>query len=83
MKTNKNLFLTITDEIIYNSFRKIFIESTKTKNQNALEFIKKTDKIDLIENTSKIVQFGWKREAVPITNEKKSIITKIFNLFFK
>ena len=83
LKTNKNLFLTITDEIIYNSFRKIFIESTKTKNQNALEFTKKTDKIDLIENTSKIVQFGWKREAVPITNEKKSIITKIFNLFFK
>jgi len=29
-----------------------------------------------------LVQFGWKSEAVPVLQEKKSIITRIFDLFF-
>ncbi len=47
--------------------------------------------VDLIENYSleslysharKIGQYGWKKEAVPVVQEKKSLITRFFNLFF-
>ena len=30
-----------------------------------------------------LVQFGWKSEAIPIVRENKSIITRIFEKFFK
>ena len=83
LKNNKKIFLTIYDKIIYDSFKQTFIKFNKTKNLHDLEFIKKNEKKDLIENINKLVQFGWKSEAVPIVNEKKSIITKLFDLLFK
>ena len=83
LKDNKKIFLTIYDKIIYDSFKQTFIKFNKTKNLHDLELIKKNEKKDLIENINKLVQFGWKSEAVPIVNEKKSIITKLFDLLFK
>ncbi len=38
---------------------------------------------DIYENAFKLVQFGWKQEAVPVVHEKKSIISRFFELFFK
>ena len=32
---------------------------------------------------SNLVQFGWKKEAIPITQENKSIIARIFDLISK
>ena len=34
-------------------------------------------------NANKLVQYGWSKEAVPIVQEKKSKISRLFNLFFK
>ena len=33
-------------------------------------------------NANEIVQFGWKKEAVPIISEKKSILARLFNFLF-
>ena len=33
-------------------------------------------------NAYEIVQFGWKKEAVPIVHEKKSLIARFFNWLF-
>ena len=30
----------------------------------------------------KLVQYGWKREAVPVIHEKKSLIARFFDLLF-
>ena len=37
----------------------------------------------LYESANKLVQYGWKKEAVPIVQENKSIISRFFNLLFK
>jgi hypothetical protein len=37
---------------------------------------------DLINNVNKLVHFGWKKEAIPITHAKKSTIAKFFDVFF-
>ena len=34
-------------------------------------------------DASKIVQYGWKKEAVPVVQEKRSILARFFNLLFK
>ena len=56
-----------------------------------LFFKRKNFKVKLIENFDtyrlfkevyKIVQYGWKKEAVPIIQEKRSYIARFFNLIF-
>ena len=66
-----------------NNIEDIFKASFSKDSQFTLEI---TDKIILdkiYENAYKIVQYGWKREAVPIVNEKQSIISRFFNLIFR
>jgi hypothetical protein len=31
---------------------------------------------------NKLVHFGWKKEAIPVTQTKKSIIARFFDTFF-
>ena len=38
---------------------------------------------ELYSNAHALVQYGWKKESVPVIHEKKSTISRIFNLFFK
>ena len=70
-------------------------EKSKNKNLTSLFrlFFSKNDKYELnfLDNSNlrdnyfsamKIVHYGWKKEALPIINEKKSIIARFFNLFF-
>ena len=37
----------------------------------------------LYESANKLVQYGWKKEAVPIIQENNSIIARFFNYIFK
>ena len=36
----------------------------------------------LIKTAEKIVQFGWKTEAIPMTSSKKSLISRFFEAIF-
>ena len=71
-------------------------EKSKNKNLTSLFrlFFSKNDKyeLNLLDNSNlrdnyfsamKIVHYGWKKEAVPFVIEKKSIIARFFELFFK
>ena len=40
------------------------------------------DTTGIDENAFNIVQYGWKKEAVPIIHQKKSLIGRFFDLFF-
>ena len=44
----------------------------------------KSPEIDqIINKADNIVQFGWKKEAIPVTKSKKSFITRIFQEIFQ
>ena len=47
-----------------------------------VNFLKDDDPESFLENAFKIVQYGWKREAVPVIHEKKSLIARFFDLLF-
>ena len=81
---NKNkVFLYIQDQIILNCFKKKF-DTIFSKNKNLnLHFIQKPKIDNLIKHVNEIVQYGWKKEAIPIVQEKKSIISRLFDLIFK
>ena len=76
------LFLKINDEIIAKSFLESFKLFFSKKNKYQLKFLGPQDYSSLYNDALKIVHYGWKKEAVPIIVQKKSIIERFFNLFF-
>ena len=71
----------INDETIYLKFRdsyKIFFsQNSKFK----IYFLGEHDFKNLYDHANKIVQYGWNKEALPVINEKKSFIAKVFDFF--
>ena len=54
-----------------------------SKNNNMIvKYIENTEIEDFLNTANKLVHFGWKKEAIPITQRKKSLIAKFFEVFF-
>ena len=83
LKKDINVFLNFEDSIKINFFQKILMEYFLKKNELNFIITKKPSTEDLAIKAVQLVQFGWKKEALPIVNEKKTIISRIFGLFFK
>ncbi len=83
LKKKTNIFLSFDDSIKINFFKKILMEFFLKKNELNFTIEKKPSTEDLALKAIQLVQFGWKKEALPIVNEKKTIISRIFGLFFK
>ncbi len=83
LKENLNFFLNINDQLIYKCFEKSFWDIFSKKNKIDLKFFEDTKDEEIYKSANHLVQYGWKKEAVPIVHEKKTIISRLFNLFFK
>tara|TARA_Y100000591_G_scaffold141508_1_gene121554 strand:- start:1874 stop:3067 length:1194 start_codon:yes stop_codon:yes gene_type:complete len=81
LKPDIPIFLKINED-----FDNFFISSYElffsNKNNFKINILEKNFFDDLYSNANRIVQYGWKKEALPIIQEKKSIIARIFNLIF-
>lgn len=76
------IFLTVQDKLILNNFKKNF-ESYFSKNINfKLNFINDLEVDLIITNAAKVLIQGWKKEAIPVTKPKYSLITRIFKSLF-
>ena len=73
---NQNLNLIIDD---VEKFELIFFSK---KDNCSLNIIDNEETEDFYKNANDIVQFWWKKEAVPIILEKKSILARLFNFLF-
>ncbi len=82
---NKNIpiFLKIEDKINIDCFQKIFIESFSQNKGDMTKLIDPPTEEIFYNDINKLVQYGWKKEAVPIIHEKKSIISRFFEYIFK
>jgi len=47
-----------------------------------INFINTLSSASMLETANKLVHFGWKNEAIPITQPKKSIIAGFFDRIF-
>ena len=87
--TNLNSFLRKEVSVFFNiknrfnfkcldeNFKLYFSYGNKLK----FNFLEESAFEDLYFNANSIVQYGWKKEAVPIVQEKKSLIARFFNIF--
>ena len=83
LKKDSRIFLKINDFLISKSFKKIYQSYLFNKGNFDVKIIENFDEEKFFLNAYSLVQYGWKKEAVPVVLEKKSIITRFFNLFFK
>ena len=83
LKTKKSIFLQIDDHITHEfllSKFELFFSKNKKFKVNFLNIFRTSE---LCEDAKKIVQFGWKNEAIPVVERKQSLISRFFNLIFK
>ena len=83
LKKNITIFLQVKDKNCFNSFEKIFMNSFSFKKKYDLKTLENLNIESLYESANKLVQYGWKKEAVPIIQENNSIIARFFNYIFK
>ncbi len=59
-------------------FKKDFLNHCNFK----VKFLDPTSSENMLNTAYKIVHFGWKKEAIPVQIEKKSLIARFFDLIF-
>ena len=81
-RQNKTVFIKINDQSHYKCFKNIYSLFFVKYNKFVVNFSKNISTEDLMNNVNKIVHFGWKKEAVPIIDSKKSLIARFFDTLF-
>ncbi|MDA8771295.1 cell division FtsA domain-containing protein [Candidatus Pelagibacter bacterium] len=81
-KEKKEIFFKINDKLHLNFFANIYKSFFLEKNYLEIKFLENTTTQDLINNANKLVHYGWKKEAIPVTHAKKSIIARFFDALF-
>jgi cell division protein FtsA len=81
-KKDSVIFIKFDDQSHYLSFKHIYKLSFSLNNNVTIKFLKNVTIEKLIFNVDKIINYGWRKEAVPVTHAKKSIIAKFFDALF-
>lgn len=81
-KNNNVVFLKINDQSHFKCFEDVYSLFFKRYNKLTLNFSKNISTEDLINNVNKIAYFGWKKEALPIIQSKKSLLARFFDILF-
>ena len=81
-KISNVIFLEMTQKFYFKGLDKIFKSTFSRNGSFDLNFIDNISNENLLNTANKLVQFGWKKEAIPMTQTKKSIIVKLFDTIF-
>ena len=79
---NVKIYLIIKDNLIIDNFKDYFKLYFSNENKYASHIIDDFDMNELIINTANLITHGWKKEAIPVTQIKNSLITRIFKTLF-
>jgi cell division protein FtsA len=82
-KTNKIIFLRIEDKLHHSCFCDVYSFFFSHNNNFKVKYTDSVATEDLIKNANQIVHFGWKKEAVPVIQSKRSLISRFFDTIFR
>ena len=83
INNTKLIFLEIPDTPHFKCLEDIYCKSFSFNNDFTVKAFIKPDTEPFLNTANTIVQFGWKKEAIPITKSQKSFFTTIFNKIFQ
>ena len=58
-------------------------ESFTYKGISDIRYLDEPSNESMVNTAGKLVHFGWKKEAIPFTKTKKSIIARFFSTIFE
>ena len=76
------IFLQINNSLIFQKFSNSFKFFFSKKDNCSFNIIDNGENENFYNNANDIAQFGWKREAIPIIQEKRSILARLFDFLF-
>ena len=82
-KQKIQIYFTIEDKEIFENFRESFKSCLSKNNNFKINLIHDFETEDLIVNISNLSIYGWKKEAIPVVQEKNSLISRIFKSLFE
>ena len=84
-KKMRSVYLKIDDQMNLSCFDDSFEKSFSKKSLYKIKLIQEnlSAKDSIYHDASKIAHFGWKKEAIPVTQNKHSFISGIFRSFFE
>ena len=77
------IFFEINDQKHFNCFNNAYEKSFSLDDRYEFKIVKKPEIEEIISKADNIAQFGWKKEAIPVTISKNSLITRIFQKIFQ
>jgi len=81
-KNNIPIYMIIEDELIFNNFKENFKFYFSQDYNFDIHLIDDFKINELIMSASRLSIYGWKKEAIPVTQTKNSLITRIFKSLF-
>jgi cell division protein FtsA len=82
IKNEKTVLLKIANQSHLKCFEYSYLSFLEKNNNFKARFIENTSVENLMNNVNKLTLYGWKKEAIPITQSRKSIIAKFFDTLF-
>ncbi len=83
LQNKVSIFIYFDEKVSTQVFEEFFKKFFSVNYKYELTVLENLSKNDTYDSANKLVQFGWKQEAVPVIQEKKSIISRFFEFFFK
>ena len=81
-KISKNIFLEIESKSNFKCFKEIYKKTFLSNGTFNFNFIDNLSIENMLKSANQLVHFGWKKEAIPISKSKKSLIARIFDAIF-
>jgi len=82
LKEQIPIYLNISDEANFRCFRESYEFSFSSEKKLIVNYQENITFENILNDARKIAYFGWKKEAVPIINAKKSLIARFFEALF-
>ena len=81
-KKSIKIYLFVKEKLISDNFKEIFkIYFLKNGNVN-YDFVNESRDDTIFSNTAKLSAYGWSKEAIPVSQSKYSLISRIFKYIF-
>ena len=81
-KLQKNIFFEAKSDLQFKSLEEIFKKVILSKENVNFNLIDNFSNESMLITANKLTQFGWKKEAIPVAQSKKSLIARFFEALF-
>ncbi len=82
-KLPNSLFFQLKSTSSFKSIKDIYKNILLQKGISDVKCLDNESDEDIVHTARNLVHFGWKKEAIPFTKTKKSLIARFFSLFFE